>query len=180
MSTIRIEGPFYNIHYVEIDADTADNLISGSLDRVSPAYDMDGLPSYNNFYGAIYLDCVSVDDETLFGGVQYDEWVAKQKAAGAPETDTRFTSYTCNLSDLSKEKYFYITLELYEGDEYREIDGEFDVTQLSIEKSTLFAGEEILSVYDISYNDSEVDDQTEVDGYEKFYVFHNGVLTELE
>lgn len=182
MSSISITGPFYLTHFAEIDAESAEKLINGSLDRIDWRYEIQDLPSYQSLYGATEPE-VSVDDEPLFGceDGSIDQWVAKQQTKGdpMPGSDKMFLSSSCNLSDFPKNKYFYICCEICEGDESREFNGEFDESKLSVRKVTLSAGEEIATVYQINYLDSEIIDETESE-YDAFYVFHDGVLIELE
>ena len=182
MNRISITGPFYLTHLAEIDADSADKLINGYLDKIDWRYEIQDLPSYQSLYGATEPE-VSIDDELLFGCADgsIDQWVAKQKMKGdpMPQSGNMFLSSSCNLSDLSKDKYFYICCELCEGDEFREFEGDFEESKLSVRKATLLAGEEIATVYQINYVDSEIIDETESD-YDAFYIFHDGVLTELD
>lgn len=146
MSRISIAGPFYFTHFAEIDAESAEKLIDGSLDRIDWRYEIQDLQSYRSLYGAIEPE-VSLDDSPLFGceDGSIDQWVAKQQTKGdpMPGSDEMFLSSSCNLSDLPKDKYFYICCEICEGDESREFNSDFDESKLSVRKVTLSAGRKL-------------------------------------
>lgn len=182
MNRLRITGPFYFIRWACIDRETADGLVSGSLEKNEVFYDIEALPSYRSLYGAVdpavYLNddlLICAQDQTI------DAAAANQLANGydpSPEISDQFVTTSVHLQP-GRGDAFFISFEKCEGDEYRDFDGAYDSQNLSVRKVTFRVGEEIETLYQINYKEANIVDETQSD-YDGFYVYNDGVLIGLE
>ena len=172
MSTTRltIKGPFYLTTYAEIPQELAKSLISGDYELTQCRGDIEDFDTFRSIYGA-EDPCLLVNNEEILDSSEIGEL--------AEESEGIHSDKSVDLNSESPSKYYFICREICEGDEHRDFEGEFDKSRLKVVRTLLCADDEITDIFEINYPNTEIIDETSSE-YDGFWVFHNGVLTDLQ
>lgn len=182
MSRITITGPFFQTTAAEITPEMAQKLLDGSYDPFECRRDIEDSNTWISIYGAEEPSLL-LDDEELMDSNELSDLAAEQEQEEEPyDFSYPKESYPLKSVFLDKQptdKYYFICREIWEGDEYLDFSGEFDVKKLKVSRISLWADDEICDVFNIEYPDSEPVDAT-IGESEGFWIYHDGVLTSLD
>lgn len=184
MSRLTVTGPFYQTTFAEVPPETAQRLLDGSYDKLDCRYDVEEFNTWRSIYGA-EEPSLFLDDEELMESSDFKDFYESQEAEntnvdnGYSYPDGMYPENSVFLDKQPSEKYYFICRELYEGDEHSDFEGDFDKSKLKVNRVSLFAGEEIADVFMVNYEEAEIVDETTPE-YDGFWLYHDGVLTELD
>lgn len=189
MTTLTISGAFVQTSFAQVTKELYEKLLSGDLDLFEFSFgEMENLPTWRSIYGVEDPDLLLDDEELDLDEPNGDESFLDKVAL---KTENSFKNVADDeypvdvypkssvyLDKFPVDKYFFIIKEYYEGYEYRQFEGAFDKTKLTVARISLWADDELTDVYNIGYEGAEIVDETETES-RQYWVYHNDVLSEL-
>jgi len=180
-NVISIESDFTLIKFAKVKNYVVEQIFNGELENGEILDIIEDSETYCSMYGVDFANC-KIQLDCIFEHTDLqDGWYEDCVFLKSYPSEMFVDGFSLELSEICSSDPIVMLIENYSGVEFLSFNGEFENNFIKNKRLKFKCNETILA--DIIQvrcgNDSEVDDQTEIEGC-SVYIFQNGKLSEID